>query len=528
MGIIECHDIPKIDMNRQDGGLKHLNGVLSYEVRRCLRSNGDYTYNHAPMLACLKDRLILSYISGRRDEHVPPVKVMFTTSGDGRIWEEPREIFPFLLGRTDAYRGPLKELMGEKAPLIVHHRMSFYRASDGVMLSCAFYGFSPDGHMAPNNGYGVGRLVRRIYDDYTFSDIYVLKYNEAAGFNEKNSVFCNPLDGKEINIPLYTDCGNKEMSDACDELINNRLITEQWYEEERFDPCHNTEGKAISLYRRPDGNYVGLCKKGEGYILSCDGKVLEKEKIESLITNAAKVWGQRLKNGGYAICFNPSEDSTHRWPLAIMTGDNGHDFYNMRAVLPEIPPYRYEGRIKNLGAQYMRGICDYNGYYGNAMWLAYSTNKEDIWVSSIDTDKKYSIMAHAWSEVKESIEDERYLLDISDWDMCQRVVFEYFPDKGETDTIEIDVKKLQKDNRVCIEITGADNKILCTGSYDEGRYEFDTIEYAGKIERITVYSKEQLALNTIDQDGRRGGLPDMPDADYIGEKTQFCILIKHN
>lgn len=55
----------------------------------------------------------------------------------------------------------------------------------------------------------------------------------------------------------------------------------------------------------------------------------------------------------------------------------------MKAVIPEIPPYRYEGHIKNLGAQYMRGICDYNDAFDKNVWITYSCNKEDIWISKI-------------------------------------------------------------------------------------------------------------------------------------------------
>ncbi len=52
--------------------------------------------------------------------------------------------------------------------------------------------------------------------------------------------------------------------------------------------------------------------------------------------------------------------TAHTDILAAMRSEDGRAFYNMKAVIPELPPYRYEGHIKNLGAQYMRGICDYN------------------------------------------------------------------------------------------------------------------------------------------------------------------------
>lgn len=49
--IINCNDVPEIDMTRQDGGLEHKAGVYTYQIRRSCRTDGDYTYNHAPMIS---------------------------------------------------------------------------------------------------------------------------------------------------------------------------------------------------------------------------------------------------------------------------------------------------------------------------------------------------------------------------------------------------------------------------------------------------------------------------------------------
>ena len=44
--VINCNDVPEIDMTRQDGGLEHKAGVYTYQIRRSCRTDGDYTYNH--------------------------------------------------------------------------------------------------------------------------------------------------------------------------------------------------------------------------------------------------------------------------------------------------------------------------------------------------------------------------------------------------------------------------------------------------------------------------------------------------
>ena len=150
--VIECYNVPDIDMNKHDGGLPHMAGVYTYQVRRSCRADGDYTYNHAPMLTGFNNRLLLSYISGKKDEHGAPDEVVYTTSKDGITWEKERTMFPYMLADTKAYIGPDKELLPEHAKMIVHSRMCFYQASNGRMLATTFYGFSPDFHRAPNNG----------------------------------------------------------------------------------------------------------------------------------------------------------------------------------------------------------------------------------------------------------------------------------------------------------------------------------------------------------------------------------------
>jgi hypothetical protein len=59
----------------------------------------------------------------------------------------------------------------------------------------------------------------------------------------------------------------------------------------------------------------------------------------------------------------------------------------MRVVHGELPPQRYVGKYKDLGAQYMRGLAEWanDGSFADkqAMWLIYSVSKEDIWISRV-------------------------------------------------------------------------------------------------------------------------------------------------
>lgn len=551
--VIECYNVPDIDMNKHDGGLPHMAGVYTYQVRRSCRADGDYTYNHAPMLTGFNNRLLLSYISGKKDEHGAPDEVVYTTSKDGITWEKERTMFPYMLADTKAYIGPDKELLPEHAKMIVHSRMCFYQASNGRMLATTFYGFSPDFHRAPNNGFGAARLVREVYKDFTLSDIFVIKYNTAGGFTKDTTHFYEPEDDSPVNIPYYDEAADESFVSACSELLSKKLILEQWYEEEMYDKEHYVHGRALSFYTAKDGSIVGLCKKGEGYIFDKEGNIVLDEKIPTLITNTAKVWGQKTPDDDYIICYNPTTDSSHRWPLAAMKSEDGRAFYNMKAIIPELPPYRYEGHIKNLGAQYMRGICDYNDAFDKNVWITYSCNKEDIWISKIvsatagDADKKYSVMSPLWGSIKRT---GTSLWEIVDNDACERAIIEYFPDKCENVSVKINVKNISDDNGVKVVFYDVSGNVIKEAVCKQGECVVECgIDEAGRDingacmikkevngvdminsrceattpARIAVYSKERLALNTLSDDGRLGALSDIKDADRKDYCTEFSV-----
>lgn len=372
-----------VDIRFQDGGLRHAVGVKNYQIMRACRNaevSGDgygWTYNHAAMIAWWQGRFFVEYLSNPKTEHMPPGQTLMAHSQDGRHWSKPEVIFPSIQVPTAQYTGPGKELLGDMAPAICHQRMAFYVTKTGRLLVSAFYGISPHIHIAPNNGYGVGRVVREVYPDLTLSGIYFLRYNAPGGYTRENTdVF-----------PYFEECGEEGFADACREYLDNRLVVQQWWEEQRYDKELFTVpgGQALSYYTLPDGDVMGVYKNGF-VIRSKDGGETWTDRIPSysLETNTAKVWGQKTTDGRYALVYNPSRNGAHRWPLAVVTGENGEDFSEMLALVPEISPCRYEGGLKNLGAQYMRGICESNPRPDDGkMWLTYSINKEDIWVTEV-------------------------------------------------------------------------------------------------------------------------------------------------
>ncbi|MBW7892539.1 MAG: heparin lyase I family protein, partial [Chitinophagaceae bacterium] len=94
----------------------------------------------------------------------------------------------------------------------------------------------------------------------------------------------------------------------------------------------------------------------------------------------------------YAMVYNPIDNSEYRYPLIIVTGEDGIIFDNMLLVQGEVPPRRFFGRWKDFGPSYTRGIVEGNGNpRGNDMWITYSMNKEDMWVTRIPVPVTYKV-----------------------------------------------------------------------------------------------------------------------------------------
>ena len=361
-----------VDNEVHDGRLRPAIGVASYQVMRANRSHPDmaggfgWTYNHAPMLAWWNGKFYLEYLSNPIGEHEPPGQTLLVTSTDGRAWNKPRVVFP-------PYKAPagIDSLTPPKSTgYMMHQRMGFYVARDGRLLILAFYGHAPD----PFGQGGIGRVVREIHRDGTMSPIYFLRYNTGTPWNESNTGY-----------PLYTHSADAGFRAACEALLANKLITEQWRDEDPGAAAIHGPCQALSFFHRPDGLVTGLCKSSFMSVTADEGRTWsDSVRSPSLITNNAKVWGQKTPDGRYAIVYNPVPFGSHRWPLAISVSRDGIVFDTLNLVNGEVPPRRFIGHAKDFGSQYVRGIVEGNGIPGDAaLWVTYSSNKEDIWISRI-------------------------------------------------------------------------------------------------------------------------------------------------
>ena len=423
------------NVDYHNGQLSPAVGTHNIQTMRANREHPElsdgwgYTYNHAPMLAYWNNTYYLEYLNAPVGEHIPPGQVFLQTSKDGYSWEKPVVLFPVYdvpdgFTKKD-YPGVAKDLKA-----VTHQRVGFFTSKKGRLLAMTAYGICLDQKDDPNDGNGVGRVIREIKKDGTFGPIYFIRYNH--DFNEKNTSY-----------PFYKKSKDKGFIEACDELLSNPLYMMQWVEEaDRDDPLIplKKQYKAFSYYRLNDGRIVALWKHALTAISNDGGKTWPESvsRAPGFVNSNAKIWGQRTSDGKFATVYNPSE---FRWPLAVSTSEDGLEYTDLYLVHGDITPMRYGGNYKSRGPQYVRGILDNNGTPpdGN-MWLTYSVNKEDIWVAKVPvpvTDKALShaddtfdlmpegkeldtwnIYSPLWAPVKiEKRNDGKRWLSLKDWDL---------------------------------------------------------------------------------------------------------------
>ncbi len=411
---VGTHNIQTMRANRQHPG----------------KSDGfGWTYNHQSFLVYWNNMYYLQYLSDPVGEHIPPGQTLIQTSKDGYNWTKPEVVFPEYKipdGTTkEDYPGVAKDLTA-----VMHQRMGFYVSSDKRLLTIGFYGICFDQKDDPNDGNGVGRVVREIKKDGTYGPVYFIRYNHA--FNEKNT-----------NYPFYKKSKDKGFVKACDELLADPLMMMQWVEEgDRNDPLIplKKQYKAFNYYHLNDGRVVALWKHALTSVSNDGGKTWSEpvNRAKGFVNSNAKIWGQKTSDGKFATVYNPSE---FRWPLAVSTSEDGLEYKNLWLVHGDITGMRYGGNYKSCGPQYTRGIQEHNGTTpdGN-MWVTYSVNKEDIWVAKIPVPVTDKAMSHAdetfdsmpqgkeldtwniysplWSPVKiEKRNDGKRWLSLKDWDL---------------------------------------------------------------------------------------------------------------
>ncbi len=338
-----------------------------------------WTFHHHPDMAVWRGRLYVAWSSCVKDEDTWPNRELYSTSADGHAWSKPLEMFP----------------EGVSTPF----RMYFYRSPDDVMLMFAGVRLSRDRLSEKKKD---GMVVRRVMPDHTLGPVYMLRMPRAWDGDEK------PDDLSGASLEMYSASNDRDFIVACEKLLADSVVlNQQDYgrmldRKNRMPWVNATEwataagyseslapsfGKAMSFYHRKDGAIVGIGKSRWVTVSDNGGKTWSRPvRSTQLVTGTAKVWGQRTTDGRYALVYNPH--AKNRFPLVVVSGEDGVTFRDMCMVNPGDQSQRYEGKNKNTGAQYVRGIAEWatDGTFAgekNNLWIVYSINKEDIVVSRI-------------------------------------------------------------------------------------------------------------------------------------------------
>lgn len=396
------------NIDYHSGQLPLAMGVHNIQVLRANRNDTiaafgyGWTYNHAPMLAYWNNTFYLEYLSNPIGEHEQPGQTLLMSSKDGYHWGNPLIIFPPYKIPDGTVKDGKKDT-AKNIYAVMHQRIGFYTAKNKKLLALAYYGMSIAPKDDPNDGNGIGRVVREINSNGSFGPIYFLRYNHA--FNEKNTSY-----------PFYKTAASKDFIAACDELLATPLQMQQMVEEaDRNDPLIplQKDFKAFNYYHLADGRTVGLWKYALTSISKDEGKTwtYNPTRAPGFVNANAKIWGQKTSDGKYATVYNPSE---FRWPLALSVSDDGLQYKNLLLVNGEITSLRYGGAYKSYGPQYVRGIQEMDGKPpGGNMWVTYSMNKEDIWVSSIAVP----IRDKATEDVNDVFADMKKNEELKNWNI---------------------------------------------------------------------------------------------------------------
>ena len=458
---------------RHDGGLQPTIGVHNIQT---MRGERPWTYNHQPMMAYWNGKFYMHYLTDPRHEHEAPGKTMLQTSEDGYSWTQPVDLFP----EYNVPEGFCKE--GSTLPpahnlkAVMHQRVGWYVAPNGKLIAIGYYGICQTMKDDPNDGNGIGRVVREIKKDGTFGPIYFIHYNH--GFNEKNT-----------DYPFYKKAKDKNFVKAVDALIADPMQRMQWAEEsDRGDDIlpFKSPLKAFSGYTLPDGRKVGLWKHALTSI-SADGGNTWREpayRAPGLVNSNAKIWGQRLSDGSYATVYNPAE---YRWPLAISLSSDGLDYNTLSLVHGDVMPLRNGGQFKSYGPQYVRGIQEGNGTPKDGhLWVTYSTNKEDMWVSRIAVPVRLAATSHA----NGGFSQYKTLADITDWNLYMPILCHILLKNGWLNLYDCDPYDYAKAERVIPATKELEVEFdLMMDQDDKGEFDIEFMDNGGNVcSRIVVDS----------------------------------------
>lgn len=350
------------------------------------------------------------------------------------------------------------------------------------MLLLGFYGWSPKPWITNWDNYGIGRVVRELYPDGSFGPVYFIRPCWQGGWSKEQLLY-----------PVYTESQDADFIVCCEELLADRLAVQQWAEEngdrdELIRIKHDADGpanQAFCWYHMDEQTVIGLWKHSRCARSDDGGETWSPVTVSpTLVMSGQKVWAQRTADGRFAMFYDPTLESTHRWPLCVTTSEDGIAYRDMLMVHGEVPPMRFGGFWKDFGPQYMRGIAEGIERPEDAVWIAYTVNKEDVWVAKLPlpiTGKEteqvlnggfedFTVYSPKWAPVEVTSLPSLRLRDFDPYDYAkaervlyesarQELTFAVTPHQDRHGTLYCELKSLE--GQTAVRIVFREDGMLC-------------------------------------------------------------------
>jgi BNR repeat-like domain len=374
-------NVPWPQEGKADFGYPLLPGVESFPIYHATPLTG--VYSHHSQIGHFHGTFFASWSNQEWGEDGPGQRVLCSLSKDGRSWEPPFVCLPSMGGMRKPER--YGRVLTAEAWVVADSKM--YVVADvndrpGPTNKIASgYETTESGQkrMLFDGRVGWGRVARSVAPDGDMGPIFWLVDDPPA-----------PMEG----FPKYADARDPQFHEVASQLnqyLANPLHMPAWdflNHTDRPRAVDNHEMCEPTAYRRPDGVLVKLsrdCGPHQSHriyasLSSNGGKTWTTPVRTNIPDSPSKAVAGTLPDGKIYMIGNQIPKSAHsfRDPLVIGLSSDGKAFDWAAALLHGTPPLRYPGHAKNRGFQYPSAMVE-----GNALWVIYSINKEDVAISRV-------------------------------------------------------------------------------------------------------------------------------------------------
>jgi len=332
------------------------------------------TYSHHGHILHFRDSFFATWSNHSADEDAPGQRVLLSRSVDGgRTWTAPSEVLPPLDHTEPAGRdGWDRRTMCANG----------FALADGALYAIGECWQHGGGYRGEDMG--LGRLCRSIAPDGQLGPVFWLHDQSPR-----------PLKG----FAAYPGAADLRFGATAAKIRSYLARPEHcptW--EFRYQTTRPQAGDGHLLceptyaWRLRDGTFVRLWRDLGGSRFNYasfsrdDGRSWTLGVRTNFPDASARSNAGTLPDGTVYVISNIRRGNMSgipaRVPLAISLSSNGLAFDRVGILAHGLPSQRYAGRWKGQGFQYPHSIV-----VAGHLWVIYSVNKEDVWVSSVSLEE---------------------------------------------------------------------------------------------------------------------------------------------